>query len=148
MKQRLLFSLLALAAVALLWAPMPTAVDMSFSGPVRADRSFGVLPYLHMVTEYEPSRIGYAIQDEKGIVHRSEPPAGPLAIGQFPRLTAETRDQSFIWEKSEGHVIFIRPKDEAVTLKPVALGVAIALTVLILGGLAWQWSRARRVETA
>ena len=142
MRQRIFLSLFGLASVALLWAPMPAAVDMSFSGPVRVDRSFGVLPYLHIITEYEPSRVGSALQDANGKVHRAELPEGPLHIGEYPRLTEETRDRGFIWAKNDNAVTFIRPKAESVTLKPAALGVAITLTVLLLGGLAWQWLRA------
>ena len=145
MKRRLGLTLFGLIAIALLWAPMPTTVAMSFSGPTQAVRTFGLVPYLRIATDYKPSRVGFALQDASGKVHRSEPPQGPLHIGEYPRLTEETRDRSLIWERSETQVVLIRPTSEAVVWNTLALSLAGALTVIILGSLAWQWRRARRV---
>jgi hypothetical protein len=105
---------LGLFALALLWLPLGEYQDMTFSGPTRICRNYGVLSYLTDDTHYSP----------RGCMG--------LSSGGITRQPSDVMKEGDIIWKNEGSGLFlIRVIDHTSTLNGWSLAVTGALTALV-----------------
>jgi hypothetical protein len=104
---------IGLIAIALLWLPFPgEGLDMSFSGPVKGTRGYGILSYITVVTHYKPKRISF--------------------LSGSNRDTSKIMEEGdSIWSEDDSSVTFVRVKDRELTIDCWSLALTCALTALI-----------------
>jgi hypothetical protein len=104
---------IGLIALALLWLPLGEGQTMTFSGPTRISRSYGILSYLTVVTHYNPRRMG-------------------LSLGGITCDVSQLmKEGDAIWSQDDSGVILVRVTDHASTLNGWSLALTGALTTLV-----------------